>query len=351
MQVIQMERDMGIMSVQDGFEKFMRMKRFQKLSPDTIGYYDQCFRYFSEYFDASQPCAIICKDTFYEYIEYLEKNRNANTVTINTYLRGIRALFYYFMEEGYTKQFKVELLKQKKTIKETYSEADLERLLKKPDMKKTLFSEYRSWVMTNYLIATGNRIRTAINIQNKHLDFENGLILLAETKNGRQMIIPMSNSLVPILQEYLLYRKGEPDDYLFCDIKGRQLTRDGVTTVLYRYNRKRGVEKTSVHLYRHYFTKHWIMNGGDPFELQSVLGHSSPDMVQNAINDCFYINSTEKAVASTARSTARNTSEWLTNVQGLTSSQLKQQSTYTGFDFNTIWAISSDKNNGYPYLR
>ena len=41
MQAIQMERDMGIMSVQDGFDKFMRVKRFQKLSPDTIDYYDQ----------------------------------------------------------------------------------------------------------------------------------------------------------------------------------------------------------------------------------------------------------------------------------------------------------------------
>jgi len=279
-----MEKDMGTMTVQDGFDKFMRVKRFQKLSPETIKYYDQCFRYFAEFFDPSQPCRNITKDTFHGYIEYLDKNRNANTVTTNTYLRGVRAIFYYFMEEGYTKRFKVEMLKQKKEIKETYSEADLERLLKKPNIKKCGFSEYRSWVMTNYLVGTGNRIRTVINIQIKHLDFDNGLILLAETKNGRQIIIPMGQSLAQILQEYLVYRKGEPDDYLFCDLHGKQLSRDGVTTVLYRYNHRRGVEKTSVHLYRHFFAKHWIMNGGDPFELQTILGHSSPAMVQNYVN-------------------------------------------------------------------
>ena len=284
MQTILMERDMGIMTVQDGFDKFMRVKRLQKLAPDTIRYYESCFKHFKKYFNPEQPCAMITKDTFYNYIEYLENNTNANTVTINTYLRGVRAIFYYFMQEGYTKQFKVEMLKQKKTIKETYSEADLERLLKKPDLKKCNFSEYRSWVMVNYLIATANRIRTAINIQIKHLDFDNGLILLAETKNGRQIIIPMANTLIQILQEYLVYRKGEPDDYLFCDQHGKQLTRDGVTTVLYRYNHRKGVEKTSVHLYRHFFAKHWIMNGGDPFELQTILGHSSPAMVQNYVN-------------------------------------------------------------------
>ena len=122
------------------------MKKFQKLSPDTIRYYESCFKHFKGYFDPEQSCAAITKDTFYGYIEYLENNTNANTVTINTYLRGVRALFYYFMEEGYTKRFKVELLKQKKIIKETYSETDVERLLKKPDLKKCNFSEYRSWV-------------------------------------------------------------------------------------------------------------------------------------------------------------------------------------------------------------
>jgi len=272
------------MTVQDCFDKFMRVKRLQKLAPDTIRYYESCFNRFKKYFNAEQPCSMITKDIYYDYIEYLGNNTNANTVTINTYLRGVRAILYYFMEEGYTKQFKVEMLRQKKTIKETYSEADLEKLLKKPDLKKCNFSEYRSWVMTNYLVATGNRIRTAINIQIKHIDFDNRLILLAETKNGRQIIIPMANSLLQILQEYLVYRKGEPDDYLFCDLHGKQLTRDGVTTVLYRYNHRRGVEKTSVHLYRHFFAKHWIMNGGDPFELQSIFGHSSPAMVQEYVN-------------------------------------------------------------------
>jgi len=279
-----MERDMGTITVQVSFEKFIRIKRLQKLSPETIKYYESCFKKFKEFFDAEQPCSIITKDTFYCYVEYLQENGNANAVSINTQLRGIRALFYYLIQEGYTKPFKVVLPKQPKTIKETYTHADLERLLQKPNLKKCNFSEYRSWVMVNYLVGTGNRIRTAINVQIKHLDFENGLILLAETKNGRQIIIPMANSLSQILQEYLVYRKGEPDDYLFCDQHGKQLTRDGVTTVLYRYNHRRGVEKTSVHLYRHFFAKHWIMNGGDPFELQTILGHSSPTMVQNYVN-------------------------------------------------------------------
>ena len=35
---------------------------------------------------------------------------------------------------------------------------------------------------------------------------------------------------------------------------------------------------------------------------------------------------------------------------GKTSDELKTQSTYTSWDFDTVWAIDSNKNGGYPYL-
>ena len=175
MQTILMDKDLGAISIQEGFEKFLRFKKMRNLSSETIKYYEHCYEYFKRYFDVSQPCGIITKDTFYDYVEHLQQTRNANEITINTYLRGIRALFYYFMEEDYVQHFRVNLLKEEQKIKETYSTADLERLLKKPNMKKCNFAEYRSWVMINYLLGTGNRIRTAVNLKIQDLDFENGL--------------------------------------------------------------------------------------------------------------------------------------------------------------------------------
>ncbi len=36
---------------------------------------------------------------------------------------------------------------------------------------------------------------------------------------------------------------------------------------------------------------------------------------------------------------------------GKTTAEMKQQITYEGWDFDTIWGINSSKNNGYPFLR
>jgi len=69
-------------------------------------------------------------------------------------------------------------------------------------------------------------------------------------------------------------RKGESSDYLFCTAYGQQTTVDVIESQIARYNRKRGVEKTSLHMFRHTFAKKWILNGGDIFRLQKILGHS-----------------------------------------------------------------------------
>jgi len=59
--------------------------------------------------------------------------------------------------------------------------------------------------------------------------------------------------------------------------------------------------------------------------------------------NCYYLN--------TSASNAVGNSGPLTNVLALTEAQMKQQASFVGFDFATVWAISPTINNGYPYLR
>jgi len=282
MEMLKIQRNIN-MTAQEGFVRFIRVKKAKNLSPDTIRHYEIGFRYFGEFFDLSRFCSEITLDTYYSYIEYLQTNRNANSTTMNTYLGALRTILYFFMEEGYMEKFQIKLLKKEKKIKETYTDDELNLILKKPDLKKCSFAEYRNWVMANYFLGTGNRLRTALNIKIEHLDFGNNLIFMGKTKNGRQQLIPMSKVLSGILQEYLIHRGGTGSDYLFCDSHGRQLTRDGTNTIIRKFHFSRGVKRTSIHAYRHTFAKKWILNGGDIFRLQKILGHSSMDMVRNYV--------------------------------------------------------------------
>jgi integrase/recombinase XerD len=191
------------------------------------------------------------------------------------------------MGQGYMRNFKIALINAEKPIKETYTEEELEKLLKKPDIKKCSFTEYRNWVTICYMLGTGNRRKTVCNLKIGDLDFDTNEIRLKKVKNKKPYTIPMSVFLAKVLREYLVYRKGTADDWLFCNAYGQQQTLEGFNTNIIKYNARRGVPKGGVHLFRHTFAKKWILNGGDPFRLKAILGHSSMAMVNEYVSSAI----------------------------------------------------------------
>lgn len=272
-------------TLQEGMDEFFKHCKVKNLSEHTIRYYTNSMDLFTKFYNQENRLNDITKSTVDDFILYLRDNTNFNDISINTTLKAIRAICYYFMKLSYMKKFKIELIRAEKKIKNTYTDAELELLLKKPDLNQCHFGEYRTWTIENFLLGTACRASTVVNIKIKDLDFSNQLITLEKTKNRSQQIIPMSSTLGKIIEEYIEYRKAEnSEDYLFCDIWGNQLTVKGLQSAIRIYNQNRGVMRTSVHAFRHTFAKKWILNNGDIFRLQKVLGHNSLDMVRNYVN-------------------------------------------------------------------
>lgn len=270
--------------LKDGFEKFIQRCHVKNLSPKTITYYCNEFDRFQKFVSGNPPLNEITSNTIEKYTLYLKEKTSANDVTIASYMRAIRAIFYYLMKMGYMNSFPITIPKSIKKIKETYTNEELKILLRKPNMNKCTFTEYKTWVYINYLLATGNRISTVVNLKICDLDFDNMLIKLTTTKNKRQQIIPMAQSLKIILMEYLNIRGGNLNDYVFCTETGTQASVRTLEDNLKHYNHKRGITKTSSHLFRHTFAKNWILNGGDIFRLQKLLGHSDLTIVKEYVS-------------------------------------------------------------------
>lgn len=275
----------GDKPLSEAFEQFIQTKMVMNSSEETISFYKNCFKYFLEFFGTDRLCSEINQNSIFDYLLYIKENKpELSQKTVATYIRGLRAIFYYMMKNGYVEEFKITLPKTEETIKEVYTDYEIQCLIEKPKLDKNCsFADLRNWALVCYFLATGNRLSTVSNIKIEDVDFQSEEILIRKTKNKKQQIIPMSNELKSVLLEYLQYRKGKPDDYLFCNSYGGQLTKDAMSNCVAKYNKSRGVTKTSIHLFRHTFAKNWILNGGDIFRLQKILGHSSLDMVKQYV--------------------------------------------------------------------
>lgn len=272
-------------TVRECFESYILKCTVRNLSPETTSTYRKHYNIFEEFLGgADTAIEEITEKHIDDFIIYLRNRPNCGDITINSYLRSIRSFLYYSMDLDLLPHFKIKLLKVEKKIKETYSDSELKKLLKKPDLSKCNFTEYKIWAFANYLIGTGNRISSALNLKIKDLDFDSGTISITKTKNRKAQIIPMSATLSNVLKEYLSYRKGQDEDYVFCNAYGGKGDIRTYQESLAKYNRKHGVAKTSAHLFRHTFAKKWILNGGDIFRLQKILGHSDLTIVREYVN-------------------------------------------------------------------
>lgn len=273
-------------SFEYGFEQFEKICQIKNLRPRTISNYRDTYKKFLEYIDEHTQIKFINELSQYDidnYILYL-KNKDIRDTSINSYLRGIRAILNFFFENNQCSAIKIRIHKAEKQTKEVYTDNELFKLLEKPCITKCDFITYRNWCIINFFLATGVRVSTLVHIKIEDIDMSFDRIHLTYTKNRKSYIIPMSNQLKTILQEYLQFRKGKEHDYLFCNQYGEMLTTDAVKHAIAKYNKSRNVSRTGLHAFRHTFAKKCVMNGVNVFVLQRLMGHSDLSVTKEYID-------------------------------------------------------------------
>lgn len=264
---------------EEGFEAFLEDKRLEGCRDITLKHYQNSIHVFLLYFDKDMLMEDIENYTVQLFFSRLQE-RNISERTVHTYMRSLRTVLYFFMDQGWMDSFRIKMPKVTKTLKEIYTDEELKLLLRKPNVRKCSFAEYRDWAVINYIMGTGQRLSTVINIQNGDIDLDNGMVYLRHMKNRKQVVLPLTESLVRVLREYVKIREGGKDDYLFCTVHGKQLTSSALISSIRHYNQNRGVEKTSIHLLRHTFAVKWIRESGDIAKLQRMLTHSDLSTTQ-----------------------------------------------------------------------
>lgn len=279
----------------DAHKNFINYKKIEGLRERTINDHKLHFNYFNKWllnldinykeFCVSDINLQHCRD----YITYM-LNKGLSPVTINIRLRTLKCFLRFLEDEEIIHNKiaeKIKLLKVNNDNEQNLKEVHLKSLLKAIDRKT--YTGFRDYVIIMVLLDTGCRISEGIAITKSQIDFnECTIYLLADkvkTRKGRR--VPLSRKTVKLLNDLINLNSSVNDmEEIFLSVYGTPFQAKSFRKRLQKYIKQALIPnniKITPHSFRHYFAKNYILNGGDPFTLQKILGHSDMQMVRRYI--------------------------------------------------------------------
>ena len=198
--------------------------------------------------------------TVNEFIQNkIENKSSANT--INLYLYSIKTYSDF-------SKIKIELPKSKK-VKETIKPYITEQELNDICVKLNIVSNNaEKWsLILKILFYTGMRLKEIVNLKKENIDFDKKIILVKDTKNGEERLIPFSNKLKELLENYFKYEQ-EIDNAL-------NITRASVTYICNTVQDNFNI-KFHPHLLRHSACHYFLKLLNNRYDaVQKIMGHKN----------------------------------------------------------------------------
>ncbi len=222
-----------------------------------------------------------------KFVLYMVEKKGYALNTINHRISSIKRFFAFLHREEWIRQNPAGLLKLRKghqTPIYSLTEEQIACLLEQPN--QSTFTGCRDYTMLALIFDTGVRLGEIVRLNLNQVDVKQCFLLGVIGKSKRPRDIPFCDDIRKILLKYLKIRGELPTDKLFVTIDSRPMKVRTFQETLKEYGMKAGIEgvRISPHTLRHTFAKMYILNDGDPYSLQEILGHTTQDMVKRYVN-------------------------------------------------------------------
>ena len=278
--------------------------RAEGKSPKTITWYSANLRHFRSYLKnrhLPDTLDIIGTKLLREYVLYLlKKTRYENhpytpakaellsAATVHGHVRTLRAFFGWLVAEELIQYNLAKDLKPPKVTRKvvsTLSDEEIGAILN--TFNPTNPADARNQTIFMLLFDTGLRIGELINLKMGDTHLNDGFLKVVG-KGRKERIVPIGSNAQRALQRYLFRFRGKPVnpviDNVFLSTGRKPLTENSMKLMFARLAKRSGVSRLHAHLCRHTFATRFLINGGDVFSLQQILGHSTLETVRHYVN-------------------------------------------------------------------
>ncbi|MFC1966843.1 tyrosine-type recombinase/integrase [Chloroflexota bacterium] len=270
-------------------------------SPKTIEWYTTFLRRFLAFLLLSNyptDAAQINKEVIRAFILYLQKeaktprsNEPLSPATVQGYVRTLKVFFSWMVKEDYladSPTAKIPVPKAPVKVINTFSHEQIGELAQA--CYKSNGNGYRNLTILLLLLDSGIRVSELVHIDLTDINQAEGWIKISKGKGSKERVVPVGSVVQKSLWKYINHHRSQPLTQkvtrLFLSDDGLPLTRSGIQQMLRRCGKRACISgvRCSPHTFRHTFAKSYLVNGGDIFSLQKILGHSSLASVRVYLN-------------------------------------------------------------------
>jgi len=278
--------------------------RAEGKSPKTIGWYSGNLRRFLGYLNLRHlPDSVEAVDIklLRQYVLYLLKRNRfdhhpytpagkelLSAATVHGHVRTLRAFFSWLVREGLIENDLARSLKPPKVTRKavsTLSDQEIRSILN--TLSPTNACNARNQTIFMLLLDTGLRIGELVNLKIDDAHVNEGFLKVLG-KGKKERIVPIGSNAQKALQRYLFrYRPKSTfpeSNNVFLSNSGKSMSENGMKLMFARLAKRSGVHRLHAHLCRHTFATRFLINGGDVFTLQQILGHATLEMVRYYVN-------------------------------------------------------------------
>jgi site-specific recombinase XerD len=203
--------------------------------------------------------------------------------------RAIRSFSTWAYEEGYLEENVMRRLKLPqlpKTFPEPLTEEEIQSVL--TTCLKETDERLRNFAIVMLFLDTGVRLDELVNLKLSKINFAIGEMTVFG-KGSKERKVPIGSQAKKALIDYITQQRPEPvnpqhEDWAFLSVDGYPITHTTVEKMFQRVRKAAQVPNFHPHACRHTFSVRYLMNGGDAFSLQRILGHTSLEMTRKYVN-------------------------------------------------------------------
>jgi site-specific recombinase XerD len=256
---------------------FCGAKAAEGASPRTVEWYRMILIRAVRRFGAARPVDAIPAAELRAWL--LELRGSLAPESIAGYVRGLKAFGNWCAAEELATAPGFRALRRPKVPRRLiapFSDPELRSLLAVADARER--------ALALVLLDTGLRLSELASLRVGDVRPDGTLHVMG--KGAKERIVPIGATARRALVRYLATRAGvAARDPLFCGRWGPGLTARGIQLAIARLGRRAAVgTRCSPHTFRHTFAHGYLVNGGDVFSLQQILGHTTLDMVRRYVS-------------------------------------------------------------------